>query len=810
MSEEQPTVNVNSDSVSDANSRSSTPSAERGGRRGQRGGGNPRRRQFQKKTPPAEADEQAVSGGAPEPPPPPVSDNPVVVSAPSPKSIVSPKATRLSRSGSTGEDRKLDDNDCAICAESIPKISRFVVTKCGHNEICGNCVLRLRHIVGTMECPFCKEIGEEVLFLSTTAANPRGRKLEQYDLSQLPKDQATGIYFQSSRDAGYFRKLKSLYCPVCEIVAEASKGAGQKVPRFQSNAQLSAHLKSGHGKYVCDICMEHDHLFVSEYRLFKSYDELQQHINFGSAKDDKSLGTEPHQRCKFCQKMFYDKDLLFTHLHREHFHCHICHRNGGQTYFASYKQLFSHFKSAHFTCKESDCIEKKFVVFEDELRLRNHMLTEHANKLGSMDRKRLAQISMDYVFNDSDDNRRLYAGRRPENAAPQETMVETKAPEPIEPQDAFPSLQGSAASNYVSVPGSLSWAARNSSSVPPTSLDEFPSLPMESRAAPVNSSGNAFQRARNVNARPSSAEEFPALPPTTSQPRPVVIPSKPAKKQTNKKKGGKKESTNAWRDAISIAEPQVINPFAEEEKKAAKSKGKSAVKPVAFVSPIVTPEPSPGPIASSGGGSANNSRRGSVAAMVSAAASAPSPVISRKNSLTMTTSPVAGEDFPALPVFQLEEQKSAGASASSSRRSSMGEADVAQTIIVQCMTAGTEKHPKIVNRTASLRFKFLVELARDAAAILQSRLEYNPTQLRFPDRISSSVSRYVKSQLPPDQIRDNLFIKKLGLTNAGASTLTTLLQVAESGYSKSWAVQNLNGMDVQDLFTICAFVTHFS
>ena len=33
-----------------------------------------------------------------------------------------------------------------------------------------------------------------------------------------------------------------------------------------------------------------------------------------------------HPLCRFCKKRFYGDGELFTHMEREHFKCHLCHR----------------------------------------------------------------------------------------------------------------------------------------------------------------------------------------------------------------------------------------------------------------------------------------------------------------------------------------------------------------------------------------------------------------------------------------------------------------------------------------------------
>jgi hypothetical protein len=64
---------------------------------------------------------------------------------------------------------------------------------------------------------------------------------------------------------------------------------------------------------------------------------------------------------------------LYRHCEESHFKCFICERNNILfNYFRNYKHLEEHFDNKHFLCSDSDCLEKKFVVFRTKFELQAH------------------------------------------------------------------------------------------------------------------------------------------------------------------------------------------------------------------------------------------------------------------------------------------------------------------------------------------------------------------------------------------------------------------------------------------------------
>ena len=154
---------------------------------------------------------------------------------------------------------------------------------------------------------------------------------------------------------------------------------------------------------MCDLCSRNKKVFTHEHELYTAQ-ELKKHEKFGDDNPgavDQS-GFKGHPECGFCRQRFYGDDELFAHCRDKHEKCHICdRRNGGRNpqYYENYESLEQHFKKDHFLCLETDCLEKKFVVFESEMDLKGHQLESHSNSLSKdvrKDARRVDLSSFDY------------------------------------------------------------------------------------------------------------------------------------------------------------------------------------------------------------------------------------------------------------------------------------------------------------------------------------------------------------------------------------------------------------------------------
>lgn len=163
---------------------------------------------------------------------------------------------------------------------------------------------------------------------------------------------------------------------------------------------LHRHVRAIHHKKICDLCSRHKKVFTHEHELFTDR-ELDRHMKKGDDSPgavDQS-GFKGHPECGFCRKRFYGEDELYVHCREAHERCFICDRdNGRPQYYLNYQKLEEHFRKDHFLCPDSECMEKKFIVFKTEIDLKAHQLSDHGDTL-SKDVRRDARIVDMAAFN---------------------------------------------------------------------------------------------------------------------------------------------------------------------------------------------------------------------------------------------------------------------------------------------------------------------------------------------------------------------------------------------------------------------------
>ncbi|KAK2746859.1 hypothetical protein FQN57_002901 [Myotisia sp. PD_48] len=158
---------------------------------------------------------------------------------------------------------------------------------------------------------------------------------------------------------------------------------------------LHRHVKTKHGKVMCDLCTRNKKVFTHEHELF-TMTQLRKHEKHGDDQPgavDQS-GFKGHPECGFCRQRFYGDDELYAHCRDKHERCHICDRLSGgrnQQYYINYNSLEEHFSKDHFLCLDKECLEKKFIVFDSQLDLKAHQLESHPAGL-SKDARRDARL----------------------------------------------------------------------------------------------------------------------------------------------------------------------------------------------------------------------------------------------------------------------------------------------------------------------------------------------------------------------------------------------------------------------------------
>lgn len=269
-----------------------------------------------------------------------------------------------------------EDEQCIICAE---RIKYAALTPCNHTT-CHKCTFRQRSLYERNTCLICRSENDKIIIT----------ELIDKDYDEISADQITGFdeKYRIEFTQDYVQKdTLALLENTCSICRQQ-----QTFPEFK---QLIDHAKEIHGKYYCLICSKFKKAFIPELPLY-SYKQLQRHQSEGDGNgngtgtgNDTETGFKGHPECKHCHgKRFYSEDELNVHIRDRHERCHICDQSNPKTadYYKNYDNLYIHFTKAHYVCSVASCIEKRFVVFRDDLDLTAHMLKEHGGITGSNNR----------------------------------------------------------------------------------------------------------------------------------------------------------------------------------------------------------------------------------------------------------------------------------------------------------------------------------------------------------------------------------------------------------------------------------------
>lgn len=213
------------------------------------------------------------------------------------------------------------------------------------------------------------------------------KKYEDYQSSDVTTtDENIGIRYTSEDIVGDTVLLLRYNCPesTCDF-------AGLGWP------DLHRHVRSVHHKKMCDLCTRNKKVFTHEHEMYTDK-ELGDHMKLGETKqhNGNATGFKGHPLCGFCGERFYDSDKLFEHCRDKHERCFICDRRDSRVphYYRNYDELELHFKSDHFICNDKQCMEKKFVVFESDVDLKAHQLTEHSSSLPKEARRDARTVDM--------------------------------------------------------------------------------------------------------------------------------------------------------------------------------------------------------------------------------------------------------------------------------------------------------------------------------------------------------------------------------------------------------------------------------
>lgn len=255
----------------------------------------------------------------------------------------------------------------------------YSVPPCNH-RVCHICSMRLRALWKRRECTFCKAEATRVIF---TAHPTKG--FGEFTADELPfVDEKLAIYFETEQDYNDTISLLHFHCPHprCDTLCSGW-------------ADLKAHAKREHARLLCDLCVQHKKIFAHEHTLFTA-SSLQAHL------------AAEHRHCEYCRQHYYSDDELWVHMRDRHEQCHICKNRSEDErwrYYKDYRMLEQHFHDAHYLCPAKECLERKFVVFENQMEFQVHQLEEHGRALSSRERKEALRVDPRFMYDDASSRR---------------------------------------------------------------------------------------------------------------------------------------------------------------------------------------------------------------------------------------------------------------------------------------------------------------------------------------------------------------------------------------------------------------------
>ncbi|KAH9928554.1 uncharacterized protein BXZ73DRAFT_90601 [Epithele typhae] len=278
-----------------------------------------------------------------------------------------------------------DGTVCWICAEPVKYWS---VSECNHRT-CHVCALRLRALYKKLECTFCKvRTQPSVIFTTSPEA-----LWSSYTPDNIPyKDVKLAISFETQEMMEETLILLRFNCPDpdCDVI-----GNGW--------SDLKLHTRATHSKLMCDLCIRFKKVFAHEHALYDP-NVLPLHLPSmarGYRRDHKQQQVEGgvHPYCEFCRDCFFSEDELYAHMREKHEECFVCKRQEiKDQYFKNYEALEEHFMNAHFPCKRTECLARKFVVFGSALDLKAHMVEEHGAEMSARDKRDARRVQTEFEF----------------------------------------------------------------------------------------------------------------------------------------------------------------------------------------------------------------------------------------------------------------------------------------------------------------------------------------------------------------------------------------------------------------------------
>ncbi|PVU85979.1 hypothetical protein BB560_006847 [Smittium megazygosporum] len=345
----------------------------------------------------------------------------------------SSKSTRHQSRGASLLERKInvekkaqeveDKTICFICAN---KTKYWAIGECNH-PCCIPCSLRLKVLFKTNSCPYCKVDLGKVYYIDSNS-----KQFNQINLSQSEfTDEKLDFVCSNKAIFDYALYILSFNCPYknCKYVDhDGWKG-------------LKNHVKVEHN---IELCVEHRKVFPHEHKIYPP-GALRGHYKSGNGADFRG-----HPVCGFCKTSFYDGDMLFEHCRKYHEQCFICQKKHGNkdVYFKNFYTLAEHFENDHYPCPHPSCIERRFVVFPNQLDLKAHEAEVHGKAIvGQRAKWEARQVPISFEIERYQGSRQQHRSRDRNNKDSKQRSSNSAGESSKEPNPSNNSAQNATSSN---------------------------------------------------------------------------------------------------------------------------------------------------------------------------------------------------------------------------------------------------------------------------------------------------------------------------------------------------------------------------
>ena len=270
---------------------------------------------------------------------------------------------------------KIQENDsqCVICGE---KIEYYSIGRCNHREICYYCTLKNRTFYNDKKCPLCNT-NLEIVFISPKSEIYSFEELSKKELSSYYKDNDSdeiGVYYTDITSLETSLQLKLYKCPIDYCVKEEP---------FNSYEDLVQHLKDNHQKLFCKVCVKYGKKFITEQKVY-SKNEINEHNWYGDIDED----IPPHHKCPYCGDLYYDDEMLYSHMSKTHFMCDICKNIDKKTiFYSALPNFIEHNRFYHYCCPFKECKDVLYIAFPSKKQLIEHFEKKHNQNNNNLNEK---------------------------------------------------------------------------------------------------------------------------------------------------------------------------------------------------------------------------------------------------------------------------------------------------------------------------------------------------------------------------------------------------------------------------------------